>query len=301
MDTRTDLNQMLVFVRVVQAGSIRGAAELLDMPKSTVSRKILELEQRLDARLLQRTTRKFGLTDIGRVYYDHCVRIVMDIENAEHAVLSQHETPRGLLRVTAPVNLAMLGPILADYLARHPEVRIELFATGRMVDLIEERFDVGIRTGRLVDSSLVAKRLGTIEWVQVATPGYLKKRGRPKSPAELAQHDCLLFGSTNTITLMREDGSTHTLSPTPKLLVTDMDVLLDAANAGLGVAIVPALLCDAHVRTRGLERVLPGWSPPPTPLHAIYPSTRHLSPTVRSFIDHLQVAMATPAWGHRAK
>lgn len=297
--SRMDLNQLLVFVRVVQAGSMRGAAELLGMPKSTISRKILELEQRLDARLLQRTTRRFGLTDIGRIYYDHCVRIVMDIENAEHAVLSQHETPRGLLRVTAPVNLAMLGPILADYLVHHPEVRLELFSTGRMVDLIEERFDVGIRTGRLVDSSLVAKRLGTIEWILVATPRYLKKRGRPKSPAELAQHDCLLFGSTNTVTLVHEEGSTHTLSPTPKLLVTDMDVLLAAANEGLGIAIIPALMCGTPMR--GLERVLPSWSPPPTPLHAIYPSTRHLSPTVRSFIDHLQTAMATPAWGHRAK
>ncbi|HNF96570.1 MAG TPA: LysR family transcriptional regulator, partial [Pseudomonadota bacterium] len=162
-----DRNELVIFVRVVQAGSIRAAAEQLGMPKSTVSRKLIELEERLEARLIQRTTRKLGLTDIGRIYYDHGARIVTDIESAERAVRSQHETPRGLLRVTAPLNIAFLGPIISTYLARYPEVRLELSANARVVDLIEEGFDVGIRVGPLLDSSLMAKPLGAAQWVLV--------------------------------------------------------------------------------------------------------------------------------------
>ncbi len=286
-----DLNELVVFVRVVQAGSIRGAAELIGMPKSTVSRKLIELEERLDSRLLQRTTRKLGLTDVGRMFYEHGVRIVSEVENAEHAVRSQHEAPRGLLRVTTPLNLAVLGPIISDYLRRYPEVRLELSANARVVDLIEERFDVGIRIGRLEDSSLIAKPVATVEWILAAAPAYLKRRGRVRSPADLNKHDCLLFGSSAKLMLTR-DGTVQSISITPKLLVTDMDVLQTALNAGLGIAVIPAFLCEKAIRARRLERVLPKWSPPSTPIQIVYPSTRHLSPTVRSFIDHVQARLA---------
>lgn len=291
-----DLNELLIFVRVVQAGSIRGAAEQLGMPKSTVSRKLLELEARLQARLLQRTTRRLSLTDIGRIYYDHGARVVMEIEDAERAVQRQQETPRGLLRVTAPLNLTLLAPIISEYLGRYPEVRLELSANARVVDLIEERFDVGIRTGRLEDSSLIAKTLGAIAWLVVATPDYLQRRGHPGAPADLRSQECLLFGSSATITLTRE-GSTEEIAVTPRLLVTDMDVLQAALRDGLGVAVVPAFLCEEALRAGHLERVLPDWSPPATPIHVVYPSTRHLSPTVRSFIDHLQERLAPPLRG----
>ena len=284
---RMDLNELLVFVRVVQAGSIRGAAELLGMPKSTVSRKLIELEERLESRLLQRTTRKLGLTDVGRIYYDHGVRIVAEVENAERAVRSQHETPRGLLRVTAPLNLALLGPIISAYLARHPEVRLELSANARVVDLVEENFDVGIRAGSLADSSLIAKSLGMFARILVATPTYLKRRGRPKAPADLKKHDCLLFGSNATLTLTR-DTRREDISLNPRLLVTDWDVLESALKDDLGIAVMPAFMCNKAIRAARLERVLPAWSPPPTPLHIVYPSTRHLSPTVRSFIEFVQ-------------
>src|SRR4051794_6644985 len=177
-----DLNEMLVFTRVVQAGSFTAGAAALGMPKSSVSRKVSELEERLKARLLQRTTRKLSLTDVGRIYYEHCARIVSEVEDAERAVNSLQETPRGLLRVTAPTNFAFLGPIVSDYLKRYPEVRVDLFCTGRTVDLVEERFDVAIRAGALADSSLIARSLGSAKWLLVATPAYLKKRGRPKSP-----------------------------------------------------------------------------------------------------------------------
>lgn len=282
-----DLNALVVFVRVVQAGSIRGAAQALGMPKSTVSRRLLGLEERLGARLLQRTTRKLGLTDVGRVYYDHGVRIVTDVDNAERAVRDQQETPRGLLRVTAPLNLGYLGDIFSDYLRQNPEVRLELSANARVVDLIEERFDVGIRAGPLEDSSLVAKRLGTVDRILVATPAYLQRRGRPRTPSDLADHDTLLFGREATISLRREGRSEH-VALRPRLLVTDVDVLEVALKDDLGVGVMPAFLCERSLRAGRLERVLPAWSPPSTPLHLVYPSARHLSPTVRSFIDYVQ-------------
>jgi DNA-binding transcriptional LysR family regulator len=294
-----DLNEMLVFARVVQAGSFTTAAGGLGMPKSTVSRKVAELEERLGARLLNRTTRKLSLTDVGRTYYDYCQRIAAEIEDAERAVSSLQETPRGLLRVTAPVNVGFLATIVSDYLKRYPEVRIDLYCTGRRVDLIEERFDLGIRAGQLVDSTLIARTLGSAAWFLVASPGYLKKRGRPKSPDDLKQHDCLLFGpeSSGTPAVVLENGAASTqLTLSPRLLVGDMDVLRGAALAGLGIALLPAFECVDDLRARRLERVLRDWTAPPTPVHVVYPSTRHMSPKVKTFIDHLQASMTPPPW-----
>src|SRR5215470_13007692 len=180
-----DLNEIAVFTRVVQAGSFTAAAKVLGMPKSTVSRKVSDLEERLNARLLQRTTRKLSLTDAGRTYFDYGVRIVNEIEAAESAVGSLQHKPRGLLRVTAGLNAAWLGDIVADFMKRNPEVQIELLCTGRYVDLVEERFDLGIRVGALADSSLIARSLASVSWFLVATAGYLKKRRRPRAPDDL--------------------------------------------------------------------------------------------------------------------
>src|SRR5262245_55668592 len=184
-----DLNEIAVFTRVVQAGSFTAAAKVLGMPKSTVSRKVSDLEERLNARLLQRTTRKLSLTDAGRTYFDHGLRIVNELEEAERAVGSLQDTPRGLLRVTAGPNSAWLGDIVAEFLKRYPEVQLDLVCTARSVDLVEERFDLGIRAGTLADSSLIARSLGSATWFLVATAGYLRKRGRPRTPHDLAKHD----------------------------------------------------------------------------------------------------------------
>lgn len=288
---------MLVFARVVQAGSFTAAAAELGMPKSTVSRKVAELEERLKARLLQRTTRKFSLTDAGRTYYDYCARIVGEVEDAERAITRLQETPRGLLRVTAPVNSAFLGPVISDYLKRYPEVRIELFCTGRLVDLVEERFDVGIRAGALADSTLVARRLGTARWFLVATPGYLKKRGRPRSPEDLRSHDCLFFGAGANATMHLENGpASVTISPGARTLVNDMDILDSVVIAGLGIGLVPAVRCAEALREGRLERVLADWDAPATPVHVVYPSSRHVSPKVKSFVDHLQQRVSSLLW-----
>lgn len=293
-----DLNEINVFTRVVQAGSFTAAAKLLGMPKSTVSRKVSDLEERLNARLLQRTTRKLSLTDVGRTYFDYGLRIVSEIEAAERAVGSLQDKPRGLLRVTAGLNSAWLGDIVADYMKRHPEVQLEILCTGRQVDLVEERFDVGIRAGVLADSSLVARSLGSVTWFLVATGGYLKRRRRPQSPDDLADHDCLLFGAGSTtvnLRLQRGEQSTQ-VAIAAHLLVSDFDILHAAASAGIGIALLPAYRCVEDLRIRRLERVLRDWNAPATPVHAVYPTARHLSAKVKSFVEHLQKRMAPPPW-----
>ena len=293
-----DLNEILVFARVVHAGSFTAAARELGMPKSTVSRKVSELEERLGSRLLQRTTRKLSLTDVGRTYYDYSARIVGELEEAERAVSSLQATPRGLLRVTAPVNVAFLGPIVSDYLKRYPEVRLDLFCTGRHVDLVEERFDLGIRAGTLADSTLIARGLGIVSWILVAAPAYLKKRGRPRSPDDLKKHDCLLFGVGIESAGVRLENGDKSLpvALAPRLMVSDMDVLHAVASAGLGIALLPAYRCGDDLRAKRLERVLGDWNAPSTPVHVVYPSVRHVSPKVKSFVDHLQERMTPSPW-----
>jgi DNA-binding transcriptional LysR family regulator len=293
-----DLNEIAVFTRVVQAGSFTAAAKALGMPKSTVSRKVADLEERLAARLLQRTTRKLSLTDAGRLYFDHGVRIVHELEAAETAVGSLQSRPRGLLRVTAGPNAPWLGDIVADYMKRNPEVQIELLITGRTVDLVEERFDVGIRAGALADSSLVARKLGNATWFLVATPAYLKKRGRPRTHDDLRQHDCLLFGAGSpsvTVRLDRGDESAH-VPIAARLLVSDFDVLGAAALTGLGIGLLPAFQCVEALRAHRLDRVLHDWAAPSTPMHIVYPTARHLSATVKSFVEYVQQRMTPPPW-----
>lgn len=293
-----DLNDALVFAQVVQAGSFTAAARQLQMPKSTVSRKVAELEERLAARLLQRTTRKLSLTDVGRAYYEYCARIARELEDAERAVSRLQQKPRGLLRVTAMMNASFLAPILRRYLERYPEVRLDLFCTPRVVDLVEEGYDVGIRAGALADSTLIGRSLGSMRWFLVATEAYLKRHGAPRRPEDLMQHQCLLFNPSNgtpTVRLSRGERQLE-LTPPTRIAVGDTDILHAAAVAHLGIATLPATRCVEELRNKKLQQVLPEWTSPSSLMHVVYPSTRHLSPTVKSFVEHLHEAMTPPPW-----
>src|SRR5258708_11462397 len=193
-----DLNELLVFTRVVQAGSFTAAAKSLKMPKSSVSRKVYELEQRVGGPLLHRPTRKLGLTDAGRIYFGRVAPLLTEIEQAEQAVGDLQATPRGLLRVTAPLSFGLLGPLVASFLAEYPEVQIELVCTDRVVNLVEEGFELAIRAGNLVDSWLIARRFSSLRLGLLAAPAYLRGRPRLKSPADLEKHACITFGSSPT-------------------------------------------------------------------------------------------------------
>ncbi|PTL80529.1 LysR family transcriptional regulator [Vitiosangium sp. GDMCC 1.1324] len=285
-----DLNELLVFAKVVQAGSFTAAARGLRMPKSTVSRKVSELEQRVGAQLLQRTTRKLRLTDVGQAYYEHCARIVAEAEEAELAVTRMQSAPHGLLRVTTPLTFSFLGPIVAEFMKRYPEVQLELVCTDRTVDLMEEGFDLAVRAGRLADSSLVARRLGSIERVVMAAPSYLAARGTPRTPKDLEKHDCLLFGAGqegNVWTLHSGNRSVE-IPIRARLVVNEPDMLRAVALAGSGVTLLPNIHTAADIATGRLQRILPDWSSSGAPVHAVYPSSRHHSPKVTAFVDFLR-------------
>ncbi|MEZ4366173.1 MAG: LysR family transcriptional regulator [Kofleriaceae bacterium] len=298
-----DLNELVVFAKVAETRSFTAAADELGLPKSTVSRKIAQLEERLGVRLLQRTTRKLALTEVGTTYYERCTRIVADIIDAERAVTDMQASPQGLLRVSAPVDIAgsFLGPIAAAFTRRYPEIQLELDAADRVVDLIEEAVDVAIRVGPLSDSSLVARRLTTLSTVVVAAPDYLAAHGEPRSAAELAAHAVVLFapnGRRTPWTLTGPDGALE-LGPPARLMSSSLLAVVDATLAGAGVAILPDFHATGHLAAGRLRRILPAWDGEPRDLFAVYPSTRNLSPKLRVFLDHLIAAFDPPPWSAR--
>ncbi|WP_343727868.1 LysR family transcriptional regulator [Burkholderia seminalis] len=289
MSGTIDLNQFLIFIRVIQAGSLSEAARRLNLPKSTVSRKISDLEDRIGERLIQRTTRKLSLTEAGRVLFERVGPAMSDIEEAESAVAGMRGTPRGVLRVAAPMSFSPLRPIIAEYLARHPDVAIELVNSDRLVDLIDERFDVAIRAGALVDSSLVARKLGTAQFMLVATPEYCERHGVPKTPAELTNHACIALGGKATSRVWPlESGSKRTeVRITPRLMANDIEMVRVAALAGVGIAWLPKALCTDDLDGKRLRHLLVDWSWEDIPVYALYPTRRHLSPKVVAFVDLL--------------
>jgi DNA-binding transcriptional LysR family regulator len=293
-----ETTQIVAFAAVVDAGSFSAAARKLGMPKSTVSRKVAELEERLGARLLHRTTRKSQLTDVGRTYYAYAARAVAEIEAGELAVKALEEAPRGRLRVTAPMNMEFLGPICAEYLARYPDVQLDLVCTDRVVALVEEGFDVAIRAGRLADSSLIARKLASWEGIVVASDSYIERRGAPASPKDIGDHDCIAFGAGSNpgrwqLTSGRELVE---LDVRGRIIANDFSVMEDAVAAGLGIALLPLFRCADALRAQRLRRVLSGWTGPAVPIYAVYPSTRHLSPKVTSFLTLLADRLSEPPW-----
>lgn len=285
MSASTDLNDIVIFARVVQAGSFTAAGKLLELPKSTVSRKISALEARLGTRLLQRTTRSIALTEAGRTYHEHCLRILAEVEASERAMTSYQDEPRGLLRVTAALRLRFLGDVFAELLRKYPELRVELVCTDRTIAIVEEGFDMAIRAGALEDSSLIARKLGHVEQVLVASPAYLQRHGEPEHPRELRRHQGLLFGSKGgaTWTLLRGDEQIPA-SPEPRLVANDFDVIHAAALAGHGVAMLAEIKVREELDAGRLRRVMPQWRPPEVPLHALYPSAQHLAPKVAALV-----------------
>lgn len=286
-----DLNEIVVFAKVVETRSFTAAAQQLGLPKSTVSRKVSQLEERLAARLLQRTTRKLSLTEIGKAYYERCQRIVSDIAAAEQLVGDMQTTPRGLLKVTAPVDLGAfrLGELTARFLAAHPDIHIHLDLTDRVIDLVEEGYELAIRFGPLADSTLIARRLTSASMGLFASADYLAARGTPAEPDDLADHDVLAFvpaARLATWTLLGPDGASTELTPSARMTSNNLLAIYEAIKAGAGISFIPdfVLKCSSMEQ---LTPVLPAWRSPPIELFAVYPSGKNLSPKVRAYLDHL--------------
>lgn len=285
---QADLNSAHLFAAVVERGSFTGAAKALELPKSTVSRKIAELETRLGARLLQRTTRQLSLTDLGALYFERVKRVIAELSEAEAAVTDALRVPRGVLRVTAPPDLGMtmLAWSLPEFSKLYPEVQLALDLSGRTVDLVQEGFDVALRAGHLADSSLIAKPVFTGTFALYASPDYLNAHGRPTSLDELRDHDTVLFGTNPDQRLAFDgpNGREETLLR-GRLAIKDFGYLRLTAVAGAGIAYLPNFLVGPDLHFGRLERVLPAHSIATDTLYVVYPSREFLPAKTRAFVD----------------
>jgi DNA-binding transcriptional LysR family regulator len=286
-----DLNAALVLVRVVHAGSFRSAARALAMPKSTVSRKVAELEEQLGVQLLQRTTRSLALTDAGAAFVEEAEGAIARLEAAEAAVTELHAEPRGKLRVTStiPLGQQFLAPIVADFLKAYPAVEVMMHLTDRTVDLVSERFDVAVRAGELPDSSLVGTLLGLSHQRIVASADYLERHGTPSRPSDLASHACLRFAKAGTAVRstwpFRQGKRIVEVPVSGRLVSDDFVVLRTAAEKGHGVARLPNAIAHASLRKGKLVSVLDAFAPPPTPLHLLHVGVGRMPSRTRAFID----------------
>lgn len=298
MDKQLDLNELAIFHHVVRLGSFTGAARALGLPKSTVSRKVADLEESLGARLLERTTRRLRLTDVGQIVHEHATRVWQEAEDAKRAVGKLQEVPRGTLRVTLPLGFEQLGPIAARYLVRYPEVDLELTSSDRVIDLVEDRFDLAIRAGRLKDSTLVARPLGKMRSVVVASPSCLDRVGRPARPEDLRERECIAFAGSPEPLRWRlgQPGEEVDVQIRARLSANDFDIVKSASVAGLGFSLMPLHLAADALRQGALERVLADWCSAHVPLHVVYPSTRNISTKVKTFIEHLVAELRNPPW-----
>ncbi len=282
---------MQAFVRVVEAGSFVGAAERLQWSTSSLSRAIAELEEHLGARLLNRTTRRLSLTEGGQAFYERSVQLLNDLEEAESLVGQTVASPRGTVRLTCSFNVAnhRLAPAIASFVARYPQVRFDVTVADRIVDLVEEGFDLAVRIGRVGSDQLVARKLGETVLLACAAPSYIARRGAPGAPADLAAHDTLTYAYAPTASWQFFDdaGALHEVRSGGSLHANTGDLLIAAAVAGLGVVYEPDFMVGPALAGGQLVRVMPGFHGRRTDMWAVYPSRRHLSVKVRLFVDHV--------------
>lgn len=293
-----DLNRAAIFVRVVDQGGFTAAARILKLPKSSVSRAVTLLEEDLGVRLLQRSTRKMRLTEAGSAFYDRTSRGIAAMEEAAAAVADMHEGLRGVIRMTAPgdAGVWLLEPLIARFVREHRDVHIEMVLTGRVVDMVDEGFDLAFRAGRLRDTSLIARKLPRLESALFASAEYLARRGTPKRVAELAKHDCIPFRATRgrvTWTLTGPRGAEESVEVTGPVSADDFSYVRAAVQSGVGIGLLPSFLSRSP-DGESLVRVLPEHALRGAPLHLVYPSSRYLTHRVTVFRDFLLQAMNSP-------
>lgn len=294
-----DLNDIAIFVKVAQFESFSRAAQALGMPVSTVSRRVSALEQQLGVTLLQRTTRKLTLTGQGLEYFHQCQEPLNILADAESVLTQAQKEPEGLLRITVPVILREESflDFVSDFMKRYPGIKIDLFITNEFVNFIERNIDVGIRFGALEDSSLIAKKLGSNVRYLVATPGYLKGRRLPEKPDDLRAHQCVLMNAKNgqarwDLVNGRKQISLQVAGPFSS---RDFSTVSHFTHQGHGVGLLPANYCEERLADGRLQRILPKWSSPRIPVHALYPTRKFMPSRLRVFVNALS-AWESPFW-----
>ncbi len=295
------LDAMNAFAKVVAAGSYAEAARRLGLTRSAVSKAVMELEQLLGARLLDRTTRRVTATEAGLAYYERCVSILADVEETEIQISRLHDEPRGVLKINAPMSFGIiyLGEAVAEFMARYPELRIELVLSDRFIDPLEEGVDVTVRIGALEDSSLIARRLAPARRVLVASPDYLAGAGAPKTPADLAAHRCLAYGHMAAVHRwqLMQGPEVVAVRISSTLCSNNGEVLRTSALAGNGIANLPTFLVGPDIEAGRLVSVLPENPPTELGIFALYAPNRYLAAKTRVFIDFLVARFGEePAW-----
>jgi LysR family transcriptional regulator, regulator for bpeEF and oprC len=285
------LQAMEVFVRVVETGGITRAADSLRMPKATATTLIQQLEAALGVKLLNRTTRSVSVTTDGVAYYERCVAVLAHIRETEESLVQRHATPGGRLRVDVPTLMArsVIVPALPTFFARYPDIELQLGCSERRADLIEEGIDCAVWSGELEDSSLIARRVGQLFFATCAAPSYLAARGQPRHPSELAAHRCINHFSPRTGKVFdwvfAKNSVRIQTSLRGHIALDDENSYVAAAEAGLGIAQIPAFVLKEAMERGSLELVLGDWFPEPVPLNVVYPQNRHLSSKLRVFVD----------------
>ena len=283
---------MSVFAKVVEQGSFARAADRLDMSTSAVSRHVAELEAHLDVRLLNRTTRRLSLTESGQAFFERCVQLLADLDEAEEAVTAAAVVPRGTLKLTSSITFGTrhVAPAIAAFAARYPQVRYEIELSDRAVDIVDEGLDLAIRIGDIGSQALIARRIGTTQMVCYAAPAYLAAHGTPNTPDDLARHACLTYAYSaagNVWTFRDARGGEHTVRVGGNVHANNGQMLAALATAGMGVAYEPDFIIAPEFRAGLVVPLLAGYTPPTSGIFAVYPSRRHLSAKVRAFVDFL--------------
>jgi DNA-binding transcriptional LysR family regulator len=288
------LRAMQVFVQIVEAGSLTGAAAVLGMSGPAVVRSLAALERAIGVRLLQRTTRRSSLSDEGRDYYERCKRVLAAVDEADTSMSARRSEPHGRLRITAPATYGRMhvAPIVNAFIAKYPAVEVDLLLLDRVVDLIEEGLDAAVRIGELPDSTLVARALGETRRVVCAAPAYLRRAGVPKTPAELQAHRCIVFSGLAAANEWAFGAKRQRVAVRPVLRTNQVDAALDACIRGLGCGQFLSYQVEAALREGRLKRLLKEYEPPPLPIHIVYPHARPSS-NVRAFIDLAQPFQVT--------
>jgi DNA-binding transcriptional LysR family regulator len=296
-----DLNAMLLFAKVVEHGSYSAAARATGVQTSKLSRRILQLERSLGVRLLQRTTRRVSVTEVGQAYYLHCAALEAEGKAAQDAIDRTRSAPQGLVRMSCPISLidGRVGAIVARFLVREPLVRLYVEMTNRRVDVVEEGFDIAlrVRTPPLEASDLAMHRIADSAAMLVASPAFLGRHGRPKHPNDLAHLPTVAMSSPGerySWQFREPDCTPIMVTHVPRLMTESFEALHEAALAGVGIAYLPHFVVQESVNAGSLERVLPEFSLPPGLLHAVFPSRRGMVPAVRALIDTLAAELQEP-------
>lgn len=297
-----DLNDLYYFAKVVEHRGFAPAGRAIGVPKSRLSRRVATLEEHLGVRLIQRSTRRFSVTEIGQAFYTHCKAVLVEARAAQDAIAMHRAAPCGVIRVTCPVTLldTRVGPMVADFLGRNPGVQMHLEATNRRVDVIEEGVDVALRVRPppLQDSDLVLRVLAEFDQGLVASPALVASHGAPQDPTDLARFPSLALAqpqAEHRWTLYGPGDARAKVHHNPRLVTHGMPTLRDATVAGIGVAQLPRMVTAAAVAAGQLVPIIPDWHPRREIVHAVFPSRRGMLPAVRAFVDHLVTGFAVPA------